>query len=405
MKRFLFIITLVGFITLSAMIYLAHLGGSLTISLPTADTFTLPLWLAIAVIVGIFASLYGVITLLKGLFGLRARIQVWLRRKEALKAERALKKGALAWMAKEMEAAAQHLQQALSFKSYFLGPYLGLIIIHHQEKKYQERDSWIEKLAAEFPKAKLEMGLFQARLYLDEPHPEKACQVLGELYVVYPQHSGLLAYYAEALYSARDFSRLMDLLPSLKVSYFETAEQYVSYAVAAVKGALQKATDEQALLSLWYRLNPLLKKEIAILEEYIQQLIRFKLYHEAEMVVRITFEETAKSELYRLYSRIPYDYHQQILQMEAWLKVNPGSGELLFALGQLCFSYQLWGKARDYFLSSLEQQPIPETYQALGKLFDKLNEAEKSVRCYREGLKLALSDPKQTSGAFLTVMR
>ena len=60
----------------------------------------------------------------------------------------------------------------------------------------------------------------------------------------------------------------------------------------------------------------------------------------------------------------------------------------MLTLGKISSRNQLWGKARSYLESSIEQRATAEAYRLLGALLERLGEADEASDCYRRGLDL-----------------
>jgi HemY protein len=80
------------------------------------------------------------------------------------------------------------------------------------------------------------------------------------------------------------------------------------------------------------------------------------------------------------------DASRQLLRAEGWLKERPGNSALMLTLGRLSMRNKLWGKARDYFDSSLKIQGSPEACAELARLLAHLGEHELSTEYYQRGL-------------------
>ncbi|MEL7399893.1 MAG: metal-dependent phosphohydrolase, partial [Pseudomonadota bacterium] len=80
------------------------------------------------------------------------------------------------------------------------------------------------------------------------------------------------------------------------------------------------------------------------------------------------------------------DTNRQLLEAESWLKERPGNAQLLLTLGRLALRNQLWGKARDYFASSLKIKGSAGAYAEMARLLAHLGEHEKSTEYYQRGL-------------------
>jgi HemY protein len=93
--------------------------------------------------------------------------------------------------------------------------------------------------------------------------------------------------------------------------------------------------------------------------------------------------------LVRLYGLLRgRDPVRQLHAAEGWLKEHPRDAGLLLTLGRLCLLNQLWGKAREYFESSLTFQRHPEACTELAGLLAQQGEVERSNQLFQEGLGL-----------------
>ncbi len=109
----------------------------------------------------------------------------------------------------------------------------------------------------------------------------------------------------------------------------------------------------------------------------------------AESILRKTLQKSWDDSLAIRYGLLkPVDAGRQLLHAEGWLKERPGNGCLMLTLGRLALRNELWGKARDYFDSSLKIQATPEACAELARLLAHLNEHEASVQYYQQGLLL-----------------
>jgi len=71
---------------------------------------------------------------------------------------------------------------------------------------------------------------------------------------------------------------------------------------------------------------------------------------------------------------------------EQWLKHRTNNPELLLALGRLSLRNELWGKAREYFETSLKLRRNRETLAELSRLNAHMGEEEASIKLLMQGL-------------------
>ncbi len=85
--------------------------------------------------------------------------------------------------------------------------------------------------------------------------------------------------------------------------------------------------------------------------------------------------------------------NKQIELVEGWLKDHPHNAHLLLALGKMCLTRSLWGKAKGYLEASVAISPMPENYLMLARLIEeKMNDPEAAQEYYRQGLHLLAGD-------------
>ena len=61
---------------------------------------------------------------------------------------------------------------------------------------------------------------------------------------------------------------------------------------------------------------------------------------------------------------------------EEWLARHPKDASLLLTLGRLSLRNKLWGKAREYFQSSLASKPTAAAHAELSRLLENLGDTQ-----------------------------
>jgi HemY protein len=88
-----------------------------------------------------------------------------------------------------------------------------------------------------------------------------------------------------------------------------------------------------------------------------------------------------------LYGRIESQTpDEQLLLAEQWLKDRPNNAELLLALGRLSLRNELWGKAREYFATSLKLHRKRETLAELSRLNAHMGHDTASINLLMQSL-------------------
>lgn len=126
---------------------------------------------------------------------------------------------------------------------------------------------------------------------------------------------------------------------------------------------------------------------VDIIIEYTNSLLSLGEGSEAEVLLRKSLQKNWDNRLVERYGLVEgQDTSRQLLQAENWLKERPGNATLLLALGRLAMRNKLWGKARDYFSSSLKIHGSAGAYAEMARLLAHLGEHEKSTEYYQQGL-------------------
>ena len=76
-------------------------------------------------------------------------------------------------------------------------------------------------------------------------------------------------------------------------------------------------------------------------------------------------------------------------QAERWLPEHPQDPALLLALGRLCLTQALWGKAREYLEATLVRAPSALVFRLLAETLERLNDPAAAARQRQLGLEYA----------------
>ena len=127
-----------------------------------------------------------------------------------------------------------------------------------------------------------------------------------------------------------------------------------------------------------------------VIEHYAKQLIKVDAAGEAEHVLRQYLNNNWQESTIALYSELDVMVDSKHLEMaEDLLKNHQHNAYLLLALGKMCITHSLWGKARNYLEASIAIKPMPDNYFRLARLLEEdMNDPAASQEYYRQGLHL-----------------
>jgi HemY protein len=195
----------------------------------------------------------------------------------------------------------------------------------------------------------------------------------------------------------RDWDNLEQILPALKKHSKLSADNFLAFEIAVCIGQLTdlaRNLDSSLLINFWNDAPSHLKIIPKVIEQYARLLISVNAAGESEKVLRHYLDKHWHESTIILYSELDVMVdNSQLEAAEAWLEDHQQNAWLLLALGKMCMSRTLWGKARNYLEASISIRPMPENYLKLARLLEEhMEEPAAAQEYYRQGLHLLAGD-------------
>jgi HemY protein len=230
-------------------------------------------------------------------------------------------------------------------------------------------------------------------MQMDDQAFDQALATLNRVRERNPRHGQVLKLLAALHWRQKDWPALKALLPELRAAPMLPVDKINRWTVDAFSALLgQPDLDESTIGKLWEEVPKGLRREPALLRARIGALVRAGALAVAEAEIRRALRDDWDPALILMYGELPLpDASQQLKSAETFLRERPEDPDLLLAVGRLSFRNQLWGKARSYLETSLAVRPAVETWQALGRLMDKIGEKEAAAKAWQKGLEMARS--------------
>lgn len=250
-----------------------------------------------------------------------------------------------------------------------------------------------EKIA---PENNLAVALSQARMQLLDEKFEQCLATLHWARATAPQHPVVLDLLHKVYIGLHDWRALEALLPELQRHHVLTPaawadlQQRTYFALLAEAASIgEQRARLEALADLWKRMPKELRQSPAMIAAYCRCLLDAGQHDHAEPMLRLALKKSWHDELVTLYGlTMASDCDQQLQWAERCLKEHPQDAALHLALGRISLRKEQWDQARDYFLSSIQIQPLPAAYAELGRLLAYLGEHQQSTGYYQQGLLL-----------------
>jgi len=357
-------------------------------------------WIGLGLILVIMGLGVFLITSLRRMRQGSSLMAGWLSRSNAQRARRRTTQGLLALAEGNWPRARKLLAGSASNADTPLINYLAAAQAAFETGDHEAVDELLRKAYDSTPGSSMAVGLTQAQLQLAGNRLEQALATLLRLRKDSPHHPFVLKLLKNTYLRLGDWRELSKLIPELRkrsvlpereLNELEREVWHNLLERAAEDCERQRKEDPESslklLTDLWDELPGFVRKDEFTIRDYAGLLARLGEEAQAEILLRKVLRNHWSDELINLYGRIRgRQPEEQLLMAEQWLKDRPNNAELLLALGRLSLRNELWGKAREYFLTSLRLRRCRETLAELSRLNAHMGEEETSIKLLMQGL-------------------
>ncbi|MDX1633206.1 MAG: heme biosynthesis HemY N-terminal domain-containing protein [Marinobacter sp.] len=322
----------------------------------------------------------------------------WLARGKERRARRRTTQGLLALAEGNWPRARKLLEASASQADTPLINYLAAAQAAFECGDHDAVDDLLRRAFESTPGSDMAVGITQAQLQLAGNRLEQALATLIRLRKQTPHHPFVLKLLKNTYVRLEDWRELSKLLPELRKRELLDKEELNMLERTAWHNLLQRAAAEcrrqsvggqdlSPLTRLWDELPGFLRRDEHTIREYARLLAELGDEVQAETLLRKVLRNHWSDELINLYGRLQGQKpDEQLLMAERWLQDRPNNAELLLALGRLSLRNELWGKAREYFETSLKLRRSRETMAELSRLNAHMGDEQDSVRLLMQGL-------------------
>ena len=357
-------------------------------------------WIGLALFLTLVVASVFVLDLLRRFRRRSGDLIGWLARGSERRARHRTTKGLLALAEGNWPRARKLLTSAAERADTPLINYLAAAQAAFEAGDHDAVDELLRKAYESTPGSDLAVGITQAQLQLAGNRLEEALATLLRLRKQSPHHPFVLKLLKNTYLKLEDWKALAKLLPDLEKrnvmsdGEFHALQREVWHNLleqAAQDCERRRREDPQASLEpltrLWDELPGFLRRDEHAIRDYARLLAKLGDEPQAETLLRKVLRNHWSDELINLYGRIRGQKpDEQLLLAEQWLKDRPNNAELLLALGRLSLRNELWGKAKEYFETSLRLRRSREALAELSRLNAHMGEEEASIQLMMQGL-------------------
>jgi HemY protein len=357
-------------------------------------------WVGLALLVALVVLTVMLIGFLRRLRSGTSAMSGWIARGKERRARRRTTQGLLALAEGNWPRAKKMLTSSASNADTPLINYLAAAQASFECGDHEAVDELLRKAFESTPGSDMAVGITQAQLQLAGNRVEQALATLLRLRKQSPHHPFVLKLLKSAYLRLEDWRELSRLIPELrKYSILVPAELddlerqtwHNLLEKAAGKCRKEQASNPAAsldsLTGLWDQLPSSMRRDERTIFNYTSLLAGLGDEAQAEILLRKVLRNHWSDELVNLYGRIESQTpDEQLLLAEQWLKDRPNNAELLLALGRLSLRNELWGKAREYFATSLKLHRKRETLAELSRLNAHMGHDTASINLLMQSL-------------------
>lgn len=355
---------------------------------------TLTSTLFVMVVMGSFLVFYSLIALFRFLFGLRKRIRRYKQKKLSSHASLELTKGLLHFTEGHWAQSEKTLVDNVVYSETPLLNYLAAARAAHMQEAYNRRDDYLKKASELGDEAQTAVSFSKAEMQFTSGQLEQARATLIHLQEISPKHPSAIKLLAKIYYQQEDWDNLLSLLPELNKQALINEHDRNIYEANALKGifmTLAQKQNKHKIKALWKKLPADIREKPEAILLYCNALSDVGDIKTSNKLLIASLDKKWDEKLIERYGLIDYDnLGAAIKRAEKWLEMHATSPQLLLTLARLNRQYQLWGKSKVYYNSSLNFSPAAAVYLELAELLEELSEVENAEVCYKLGLKYSI---------------
>ncbi|MBL6904055.1 MAG: hypothetical protein ISR27_00850 [Pseudomonadales bacterium] len=247
----------------------------------------------------------------------------------------------------------------------------------------------LEKAESEYPSARSTINSLKVQLLFKSNQLEQCVAVLQQMKANSLNDHSLLQLLKEVYLKLEDWEQLEKLLPSLEKNEVIDSDEAESirvrifmenlYAMSSRRADFSDDEIIQQLEKAWKKGPANYKQDERIVKHYADILLKLNRVDLAAKVIETVLNNAWSDVLVARYGEIDFgNSHKHLLIAEGWLQARPGNAHLLLSLGRLAMRNELWGKAREYFETSIEIASIAAAHGELARLLKHLGETQAS---------------------------
>ncbi|RIX43086.1 MAG: heme biosynthesis protein HemY [Rhodocyclales bacterium GT-UBC] len=286
----------------------------------------------------------------------------------------------------------QALKKATEAHAAGIAPGLSALIAARAAQRMREslkQQGWMERAKLDDPRTEAATLMLEAEMMNEARRFDDALVALERLQQKQGRHIAALRLELRARQGAGDWNGVLKLSRQLAKRDALPPEVIGEVKTQAHLANIERASSDLGLLGAYLRGVPEEERGRRVVLAAARALAAMGAENEAQKLIEAALDVTWHSELVVIYGRLNEgELTARIARCETWLRQHPDDAGLLVALGRMCFSQRLWGKAQSYLEAALAVEESQEAHLELARLFDQLERTDQANVHYRASARL-----------------
>lgn len=395
--RWVFSLLMLFSLAVALALFIEFNHGNIAIFWPP---YRIDLSLNVAVIGLIVSFIAGYFVLLAAarLIDLPNRVQRYRLKRQELSTSIAFRDAVLALFEGRFGRAERLSEIAVADSKYADAASLIAARATHRMREFERRDSWMKRgtTAADSANDSLSNAqlMTMAELAIEDRSEASARDAIAAVKTmqargarqIHAQRTVLRAY--ELTENWPEVIRLCRLLYKRNALHATASRGLLSRAHRALMKTL--IDNPSALKSHWSQMSSAEQSWPEVVEPAAQAFAAAGDTQQAVKLITKRLDESFSATSVELYASLQAIPAKERLQKLEQMLTNIGPDPSIHkALGKVCLSLELWGKAEDNLMRSHRSQPTVEVLLLLAEVFEKTDRTEKAFTLYREAAQLS----------------
>jgi len=337
-----------------------------------------------------FVAGYGVVRMALGILILPAQVREFRLERSQAKLHKLLDQMISAFFEGRYAEAEKAAAHAIEMGESSALPSIIAARAAHEQRQFKRRDAYLAAAEGKKVGDSTMRLLAHTKFMLDKHDPRAALDALQELRDSGVNgHPGALSLELKAQQQAGNWDEVLRVLEQLEKYSSIDGIEGAHLRQEAWLGKIRQQRDLAGLAACLKNMPADIKRSSKFAATAARALMQQGGCIQAHQLLTDSLNAQWDGELVALYGDCQSgDMLAQIEQAEKWLNLHKQEAGLLLALGKLCIHQKLWGKAQTYLEASASITPRYETYEALGRLAERLGKSDQASKYFKLAMSL-----------------